>query len=427
MQLARRDSMTGLPNRLAFIEHLHSVEDAPIGAVAVLFMDINGFKRINDTMGHDAGDAIVREFAERMGDLADRFTFFARIGGDEFVFVLHDPGGVAMRVSTLGAAFAARLNHPFAIAGQSIQLSLSQGLAIKMHHSHTTGELLRRADLAMYQAKRGGLGHMVTFSEDLDSTTQNQTELAQALQSALLQPAEFSMLYQPVFDHQTREIQRVVALARWQSPVLGPIGPDIFVPVAEATGQMIALGWLLLDIAAAELGPHPGIRFSFRISPKQLQQPQFVASLAARLAEHGVTPDRVEVSLPERGIAGMTDRVAHQLDLFHAAGFTTSLDCFGTGFSSISALRQMPFQTLKLDQSLIGDDPVRDGSAELVASLVQVGHALGKKVVCKGLNSPVQTAAILPLGCDGLQGNDPGPPLPIAQFLQYYQSSATAA
>ena len=426
-QQARQDSMTGLPNRLAFIEHLRNVEDAAIGALAVLFMDINGFKRINDTLGHDAGDTIVRGFATRMGDLADAFTFFARIGGDEFVFVLHDPAGVATRVTTLSLRFATRLGLPFDIAGHSIRLSLSQGLAIKQHANQTTGELLRRADLAMYHAKRGGLGQLVSFSEELDSATQLQSGIAQALRAALLCPKEFSMLYQPVIDPQTRQVQRFVALAHWQSPTLGPVSPDIFVPVAEATGQMAALGWLLLDKVGADLGAHADIKISFRISPLQLQLPDFVADLVVHFAQHGIKPDRVEVSLPEPGIADLADRVAHQLDLFHGAGFTSALDCFGTGFSSISALRQMPFETLKLDRTLVSDDPAHDNNAALVSSLVGLGHALGRKVVCKGLDHPVQTAAILPLGCDGIQGNDTGPPVPIAQFMTYYRVVTPAA
>jgi diguanylate cyclase (GGDEF)-like protein len=419
-RVARQDSLTGLPNRLAFIEHLQGIEDEAVGTVAVLFMDINGFKRINDTLGHDAGDAVVREFAARMEDLADKSTFFARIGGDEFVFVVHDLLGVKDRVSALAQRFDARLNQPFAIAGHSIHLSLSQGLAIKQHPNHTTSELLRRADLAMYHAKRGGLGQMVTFGDELDLGTQLQSDIAQALRLALTRPAEFSMLYQPVFDPLTGAMQRVVALARWQSATLGPIDPGVFVPVAEATGQISALGNLLLDLTGQDLGPWPDLKISFRISPRQLQLPHFVTDLAARWVRHGITPDRVELSLPEPGIADLADRVTHQLDLFHEAGFTSSLDCFGTGFTAISALRQMPFQTLKLDHSLIGADPTADQSAELVRSLVHLGHALGKKVLCKGLNQPNQTAAILPLGCDAVQGNALAPPLTLTQLLAVY-------
>ena len=426
-RLARKDSMTGLPNRLAFVEHLRDVEQAGIGEVGVLFMDINRFKKIIDTLGHDAGDAVVRDFAARMGDLADKFTLFARIGGDEFVFVVHDRAGVDGRIDRLSQEFTARLSEPFAIAGHSIQLSVSQGLAIKQHQDHTASELLRRADLAMYQAKRGGLGQLVSFSNVLDATTQTQSVIAQALRTALHQPQEFTMLYQPVFDPQTRAVQRVVALARWHSPELGPIDPGVFVPVAEATGQMAALGWLLLDRVGIDLGLWPGLKISFRISPRQLQLQNFVADLTARWALHGITPDRVEVSLPEPGIVDMADCVAHQLDLFHNAGFTTSLDCFGTGFSSISALRQIPFQTLKLDHTLIGPNPATDRSADLIGSMVNLGHAMGKLVVCKGLNRPDQTAAILPLGCDGIQGNDLMPPVPIMQFRDFYPVASIPA
>lgn len=419
-RLARQDSMTGLPNRLGFIEHLRRVEQAGIGKIAVLFMDINGFKKINDTMGHDCGDSVVREFAERMRGLATPDVFFARVGGDEFVFVLHVAGDVAARLGQLNLAIATRMIAPCTIGGTEVFVSVSQGYAIKDAPEQSTSELLRRADLAMYHAKRSNLGMVMAYQPEMDQTTHLQNRIAQALQLALTRPDQFECRYQPMVDARSGLMLQAEVQVHWHSPDMGLLDAATFVPVAEATGLIGPLGWMLLELIAADLTQVPGLRVSINFSPHHLDLPQFAAQVQNRLAHYRIAPGRITVELPETGLNVMADKVGHQLDLLHQAGLSSVLDHLGRGMSSINCLRQMPFAALKIDAGLTGAAVLTDQGAHLIRAIVHLGQALGQRVICDGIETADQAKAVMDLGCDVLQGGHIGAALPLAGLLDLY-------
>jgi diguanylate cyclase (GGDEF)-like protein len=349
--LARTDPMTGLPNRLAFTEHLACIERAGLPHVAVLFTDLNGFKRINDTVGHAGGDAVVAGLATRLAPLAGPDTFLARLGGDEFVWVLASDGGVAARAGALTEAVRARVAEPFPVLGQLVRLSLSQGLALRDAPDVALDELVRRADLAMYRAKRDRSALAQPWSPDLDNQGGRDRDLERALRDALARPHEFTLHYQPIVDATTHAVRRAEALARWRSPVLGQVPPDRFIAAAEAVGLMGELGRLLLDRVAADLARAPGLLVGVNLSPLQLVDPAFAGDAAAILARHGVEPARIELELTESILIDSAETAAMRLDALSEMGFSLALDDFGTGFSSIGTLRRMPFDTLKIDRA----------------------------------------------------------------------------
>lgn len=414
--LARTDTLTGLPNRLAFNEFLADQEKSGRHALAVLFIDIDDFKRINDEAGHAGGDDVVLALAQRLSTLRQDGLFLARIGGDEFVAVYSANGHLNDKAGALAETIAAQMQTPFAVGTVRFEVSVSQGLAVRNDLTVDRVELVRRANAAMYQAKRDGRGHWRSYDGRMARAAQEDRKIEAALRRDIAAKTGFAVYYQPLVSAKTERVLRAEALVRWTPVDLGPVAPDRFIPLAEASGLIIPMGRLLLDQICQDLTRSPGMQVSINISPIQLQSANFLDELPTIVAHHGISPDRIEIELTEGVIVENPDAAAWRLHALRELGFRTALDDFGTGFSSIGYLRRMKFDTLKIDRSFLSADPLQEDNFALIQSMIQLGHSLGQSVVCEGVETDRQVARLRELGCDAFQGFHYGKPAPYDEF-----------
>lgn len=414
---ARTDRLTGLPNRFAFSEALAT--PAAAGERAILFLDLNGFKRINDTMGHAAGDLVVQQVAQRLNGLRDRRSMLARIGGDEFVFIVSG-FDAQRRIERLARAVEQSLVEPFRILGHELHLQAAVGYAVQATELASGEDVVRQADLAMYEAKRHKAGP-VAFGSMIDQADCEARTLERALREALARPAEqgseFWVAYQPIVDVRTGCLARAEALARWTSPTLGVVPPGRFIAVAERSGLMVELGRRVLRRLCDDLASHPGLHVSLNVSAVQLTAPTFVSELVSELARRQISPSRVEVELTESMVVDDTGLAAARLEELHKAGFSTALDDFGTGYSSIGSLRQMSFDTLKIDRSFVAGLGTSSKQMTLCNAMVLLGQALDLKIVCEGVETAKELHSLGVLGCDLAQGYHFDRPLTIERLV----------
>ena len=421
---ARTDALTGLPNRAAFSEALAA--PAVAGARAILFLDINGFKRINDGIGHAAGDQVIAQLARRLGRLSWSDRMLARIGGDEFVFLLTG-AGAGSQAEWVAEGIERATAEPFDALGHQLRLTAAVGYAVQATDGMTGGDLLRQAELAMQEAKRRkDQGLPVAFGALIEKATQDARAIERELQAALERRGEFSIAYQPIAAPEGR-LARVEALARWTSPELGMVPPDRFIAVAEQSGLIIRLGRVLLGLVCDDLVAHPDLRVSVNISPLQLMAPTFVQDLLADLARRGIDPARIEVELTESVVVDDPHLAADRLRELHEAGFSTALDDFGTGYSSIGYLRQMGFNTLKVDRSFVTGFCDKPERLALVNAMILLAHALGLRVVCEGVETEQEFEMLRELGCDMAQGYHLDRPLPIDVVAKRWLGGREAA
>lgn len=420
---ARTDALTGLPNRGAFNDAIAS--PAIAGERSVLFLDINDFKRINDSIGHAAGDQVIIAVAQRLTTIADPRCLLARVGGDEFVFVLTGPHAAA-RTKDLTAEAEKLFMQPFCVLGYQMRLRAAIGYAVQVDNSTTGEDLVRQADLAMYEAKRHRGGEPVAFSNILDHATQNAAVIEQGLRKALEQPAELSVVYQPITSMDGRMV-RAEALARWTSPELGSVSPDRFIAVAERAGLIVDLGRKIIELVCNDLVAYPDLRISLNISPLQLMSPEFIPALIRDLQRYNVAVSRVEIELTESVIVDDTLLAAERLGELQAAGFSTSLDDFGTGYSSMGYLTRLRFQTLKIDRSFVAKIRGSNQDAAVVEGMIRIAHGLGLQVVCEGIETAEECDRLKKLGCDLAQGYYFDPPLPIATLAERWLRSSLPA
>ncbi|HVG49113.1 MAG TPA: EAL domain-containing protein, partial [Rubellimicrobium sp.] len=406
---ARTDGLTGLPNRAAFREALAA--PARAGQRAILFLDVNGFKRINDSIGHAAGDQVIAELARRLAPLARRGRLLARIGGDEFVVLLRGAEAATQAVEVAREVEEA-MAEPFDVLGHELRLGAAVGHAVQATDDMAGDDLLRQADLAMYEAKRHGDRGPVGFDDLIEKAVHDARAVERALRAALDREGEFSIVYQPIAAPEGA-LAHVEALARWTSPELGTVPPDRFVAVAEQSGLILRLGRVLIRLVCDDLAAHPDLRVSVNISPLQLMAPSFVQDLLADLAERDIDPDRIEVELTESVVVDDPALAAERLGELHAAGFTTALDDFGTGYSSIGYLRQMGFDTLKIDRSFVSGFCESPDRLALVNAMILLAHALGLRVTCEGVETEQELTMLSELGCDLAQGYHLDRPMPI--------------
>ncbi len=423
---ARTDGLTGLPNRLAFTEVLSA--SARAGERAILFLDVNGFKRINDSIGHAAGDVAIKGLAERLVPLGGPDSLLARIGGDEFVFVLTGPDA-KLRVEWLSHAIERAMHAPFGIQGHQVRLRGAIGYAVQTTDWTRGEDLVRQADLAMYEAKRHK-GGAVAFGEMIDQADRDARLIERALRAALAAPAGgggFHVAYQPIVAVGSRHLVRAEALARWTSAELGPVPPDRFIAVAEQAGLMVELGQRILQLICDDLVAWPDLRVSLNVSPLQLMAPTFVPDLVSELARRGVAPDRIEVELTEGVVVDDPRLATARLGELRAAGFSTALDDFGTGYSSIGYLQQMPFDTVKVDRSFVSGLCGSSEQLMLCNGIILIGRALGLAIVCEGVETADELSLLATLGCGLAQGYHLDKPLPIERLIERWMPQARPA
>lgn len=411
---ARTDGLTGLMNRTGFTELIESaghLELAEKGELAVIYIDINGFKAVNDSIGHHGGDDLVVALARRLESVLPSGAAFARIGGDEFsaVVVGAEAGKTA---ATAANDIVQSLDRPFTIAGFEFHVTVAVGYAVASSGDNPT-EIVRRADLAMYQAKAGAEREAVIYHSTMETGALEKKRVETALRHGLEQ-GEISVVYQPIARANDMTVVGLEALVRWNSRELGNVSPAIFVPMAEETGLIHDVGRIVVDLVCQDLAKWPDIKMSINISPVQLRDPNFVDELAAIVERRGMKPGQFELELTEGILVNNPTIAKRKLTALKKLGFSLSLDDFGTGFSSIGYLRQFPFDTLKVDRSFVRDLGLDSTANALIQSLVSLGDAMNLSVIAEGIENTNQLKLIRLVQCEFAQGHLISKPIPAA-------------
>jgi diguanylate cyclase (GGDEF)-like protein len=429
---ALHDALTGLPNRALVIDRAEQLlkrgrRDSK--AVAALFIDLDGFKDVNDTLGHEVGDWLLKAVADRLsGSLRDSDTL-ARIGGDEFVALLE--GMPPTTVEAVAQRVLEVMRDPFEFPGpplQALQISASVGAAIGDRPTATA--LLRDADVALYQAKRAGKNQLVTFRAEMQMAAQTRAEFTSDLRSALAS-GEFFLVYQPTFDLPTLAISGVEALLRWRHPARGVVMPAVFIPLLEESESIIDVGrWVLreacLEAARLHAAGH-GLTMAVNVSMKQLASDSLVDDVASAIAESGIDPALLELEITETAIMRDARTIVGRLNNVKALGVRLAIDDFGTGYSSLAYLRQFPVDSIKIDRSFIaaiGDSPA---AAAVIQTLVQLGQSLGISTLAEGIEQQSQLEYLQDQQCEHGQGFLVTPPLAppdLEQFLAQYRRAS---
>ncbi|MET0319242.1 MAG: EAL domain-containing protein [Duganella sp.] len=434
-QAARIDPVTGFFNRHALAEALGKEVARCMAAgreCAVLFLDLDKFKRVNDSFGHATGDELLRQTAQRLFGVLGPNDLLARFGGDEFIIVIPDlaPGtaeDAARRCAEhIIATFAAR----FHLSHHAIGVSASIGMACYPAHGTDSDMLVRNADIAMYEAKKAGRGEVRAFHDSMNAAAKNALVIDGALRGAI-DNNEFRLVYQPIVDACTGRLTKVEALIRWHNAQLGNVPPDRFIPVAEDNGMVVAVGGWVLDEACRQMalwndGPLGAVVTSINVSAWQLADPAFVGLVAQALARNGLQPRQLELELTERVLIDDGGQVHAVLDGLRTLGVSVSLDDFGTGYSSLSYLTQFHLNTLKIDRAFVMDIEHSQRSNSLVHAIIAMGHSLGLKLVAEGVETAGQAAILEKMGCHYLQGYHISRPIPPAALLEFAAGRAAA-
>jgi diguanylate cyclase (GGDEF)-like protein len=409
---AYRDELTGLANRSYFMERLTDAlarSQRKQGHVSVLFLDFDGFKRLNDTMGHPAGDQLLKEAAARFAGTVRGGEMAARLGGDEFTFVLED-----MREREGAAALAKRiltlLEQPFSIDGHEVVMSASIGVAFNDGPYCSADELVRRADVALYQAKADGRNCYRIFTPRSQESNFKSLELGAGLRTAIDQ-GQLRLDFQPEIDLTSGAIVGFEALVRWQHPRQGLLQPLEFVPTAEEFGMIRDVGkWVLRESckeAQSWARSHPDLAnstISVNVSPLEFRARDFVDEISAALNESGLQPQRLKLEIVETALMNDLDSTTATLHSLKELGVKLAIDDFGTGYSSLSYLRRFPIDTLKIDQSFVRQAPGDRKVQSIIEAMVQLSHALDMDVTAEGIETREQLSVLIQAKCDRAQG-----------------------
>jgi diguanylate cyclase len=404
---AHHDALTGLPNRVQLLERAHTMLDAVGGttSVAVLLIDLDRFKEINDVLGHASGDVLLAHVGPRMATAVRDGDLLARLGGDEFAAVL--PHADEKTAVAVAKRLLELLNETVDVDGVTLQVEGSVGIAVAdLGSEHTIDALLRQADIAMYTAKRARCGYTV-FHEDQDTSTRERLTLLGELRQALTR-GEIVLHYQPKLTLADGRLVGVEALARWEHPERGLLGPAEFIPVAESTGLIVPLTLHVLELAVAQLRKWRAAGHSFgvavNLSPRCLAEPELTEKVTQLLWRYHVPATSLELEITENTLAHDPDRALATLTALDAAGVRISIDDFGTGYSSMSYLKRLPVSELKVDRSFVAGMLACADDEVLVRSLVELGHNLGLTVVAEGVEDDATLQALEEVGCDVAQG-----------------------
>nr|WP_255699167.1 EAL domain-containing protein [Luteimonas sp. Y-2-2-4F] len=433
-RMAYTDALTGLSNRLAFREVLDQRLIESRGAaqrLALLFADIDDFKRINDTLGHDAGDEVLVQFSERIRGVVERESggaTLSRFGGDEFVILLEArDGGEDLRESAglLAGRLVDELSRPIAVRDRQVFLGISVGITLFPDDANGATMLMKNGDIAMYQAKVAGKNCYRFYSRAMDQAVERRVRIEQDLRGAW-ERGELSLLYQPVYDIGAHRLVGAEALLRWQHPRQGMVAPSVFIDVAEQSGLIETLGPQVLRAACADAvrwsracptaaGAPPFL--SVNVSPRQLRNADLAGQVEEILGETGLAPTQLHLELTETAVIGDELRVSSLLARLRERGIKIWLDDFGTGFSGLSHLRRVPIDGVKIDRSFIADILRDPDDLALASAIVAMAHSLGMTVVAEGVEQAGQFELLRERGCDYAQGYWLGRPMKLEELI----------
>ncbi|MHB8666685.1 MAG: EAL domain-containing protein [Burkholderiales bacterium] len=426
-RLAFYDPLTQLPNRRLLLDRLqHALASSARSGRngALLFIDLDNFKTLNDTLGHDKGDLLLQQVAQRLATCVREGDTVARLGGDEFVVMLEglseNPGEAATQTEVVGEKIITTLNQPYLLAGYEHRSTPSIGVTLFGGREDAIDELLKQADLAMYQSKAAGRNTLRFFDPKMQAMVTDRAALEADLREAVAQ-GQFVLYYQPQVVRHDR-LAGAEVLVRWQHPRRGIVSPAEFIPLAEETGLILPLGNWVLETACAQLAtwaarPHTAqLSLAVNISANQLQQADFVAQVLAVLASTGADPQRLKLELTESLLLTNVENSIAKMTALKAKGVGFSLDDFGTGYSSLSHLKRLPLDQLKIDQSFVRDILVDSNDAAIAKMVVALAESMGLTVVAEGVETEAQRDYLARQGCHSYQGFLLGRPMALHEF-----------
>ncbi|MBE5681220.1 putative bifunctional diguanylate cyclase/phosphodiesterase [Pantoea agglomerans] len=404
--LAFHDVLTGLPNRALVEDRLTqalALATRHDQRVALLLIDLDRFKTINDTHGHHAGDELIIAVAQRLSNIVRASDTVGRIGGDEFIVVMPDVDNIG-QVQSLAQRIIDELSEPFTLFGSDVWSGASIGLALAPKDGVDRLELMRKADIALYEAKSGGRGTYRQFERAMDESVRTRQTIAADLRTALHTHQGLEVRYQPLMDIGGQQMVGIEALLRWHHPTRGLIAPAEFIAIAEETGLIIPLGEWVLAEACVTQQRFPELLVAVNVSPVQFRSTGFVERVMAIVSQSGGDPKRLELEITE-GVLIEDEREARAIIVaLREAGFRIALDDFGTGYSSLNYLSNFPVDKIKIDRSFTQSLGVAENSVAIVESVVKLGHAMGLMVTAEGVETPGQMSALADAGCNQLQG-----------------------
>jgi diguanylate cyclase (GGDEF)-like protein/PAS domain S-box-containing protein len=425
-KLAHYDLLTGVPNRYLFTKRLESLIKTSRRynqQFAILFLDLDRFKNVNDTLGHHAGDILLQKVAQRLKRILRKKDTIARIGGDEFIIILPNLKHIREAIQTAEMIIES-LKASFSLNGQEVYISTSIGISFYPYDGEDIESLIRNADRAMYQAKKSGRNHFELYYNDLYINDKQTLKLENALRKALKRN-EFVLYYQPQVSTRTKEICGIEALLRWKNPELGFVSPGEFIPLAEESGLINPISeWVLMqaceDLKKLHLD-YPHLKMSINISPIYFQQTEFVRNLQYTIERSNINARFLELELTESTIMPNAQQSIEQLVKLKQLGVKIAIDDFGTGFSSLSYLHRFPIDILKIDQSFIKNLSSYQDDASIVNAIITMAHNLRISVIAEGVETEKQFKFLQKQGCEYVQGYYIAKPLPLNELYEFLQ------
>jgi diguanylate cyclase (GGDEF)-like protein len=426
-QLAYYDELTALPNRFLFMDRLkHALSLSERSGIvgALLFLDLDNFKTLNDTLGHALGDQLLRQVATRITSCVRESDTVGRLGGDEFVILISELSKCAEEAATQAEIacekILAAFKEPFKFDHHQHNTSASIGVALFTDKPITVDELMTQADLSMYQAKAAGRNTLRFFDPLMQQAVSTRVRLEKELREALIQKA-FFLHYQPQVDNHCH-VTGAEALVRWQHPLRGIVLPDDFIELAEETGLILQLGQVVIESACHQLAlwnersEMAGLTIAVNISARQFHHPDFLAIIDEAIAHSGANPNKLKLELTESMLLENTEETINKMVSLQAKGIRFSLDDFGTGYSSLSYLKRLPLDQLKIDQSFVKDLVENNSDVAIARTIVTLAHSLGLAVIAEGVETKEQHKLLLQEGCEAFQGNLFSRSVPIEQL-----------